>query len=52
MKETQSCRSKLSDCRGENLEAREDSEGVEMVSAELLCSKKKLLANVFLGLYV
>lgn len=49
LRETQSCRNELSDCREENLEAREDSEGVELVSAELLCSKKERSSKRFSG---
>lgn len=49
LKETQSCGNELSDCREEDLEAREDSEGVQLVSAELLCSQNERSSKRFSG---
>lgn len=41
LKEPQSCCNELAYCREENLEARDDSERVELISAELPCNRKR-----------
>lgn len=41
LKGSQPCSKELADCREENLEARDDSERVELISAELLCNRKR-----------
>ena len=41
LKESQCCHNELRDYREENLEARDGSERVELVSAELLRNKKE-----------